>query len=169
MNTPACHAKRKAGMIVMRWANIAVLIVSLGSSILKSNQKFHNTLPKRKRVAKNMIPPMTAPMIATTIAALNSWMSMSIMSCLIFYYFAVLCEQIVPQKYGFFCRYKTPRHSELPLSFWTKWRIFTVKILRHAQDDSVGTCVAPQATCRPWNQGKTRTLLHIHTKKAGDP
>ena len=50
-----------------------------------------------------MIPPMTAPMIATTIAALNSWMSMSIMSCFIFYYFAVLCKQIVPQKYGFFC------------------------------------------------------------------
>lgn len=103
MNTPACHAIRKAGMIVMRWANIAVLIVSLGSSILKSNQKFHNTLPKRKRVAKNMIPPMTAPIIATTIAALDSWMSMSIMSCFMFYYFAVLWKQIVPQKYGFFC------------------------------------------------------------------
>ena len=102
MNTPAFHAKRKAGMIVMRWANIAVLIVSLGSSILKSNQKFHNTLLKRKRVAKNMIPPMTTPMIATTIAALDSWMSMSIMSCFIFYYFAVLWRQIVPQKYGFF-------------------------------------------------------------------
>ena len=135
MNTPACHAIRKAGMIVMRWANIAVLIVSLGSSILKSNKIFHNTLPKRKRVAKNMIPPMTAPMIATTIAALNSWMSMSIMSCFIFYCFAVLWKQIVPQKYGFFLRDDSV--------FYPKWTVFVHRHRKNGlflRDMLLGVC-----------------------------
>ena len=68
-----------------------------------------------------MITPMTAQMIATTIAALNSWMSMSIMSCFIFYCFAVLRNTNRPTKIWIFLR-DDDAFSALNLVFVHRYR-----------------------------------------------
>ena len=46
-------------------------------------------------MAKNTITPVIAPMITTTVAPLNSWISVSVMSCFILFYCYIVVMSVV--------------------------------------------------------------------------